>query len=254
MLTSLSVKQLYPLALAEGEGVGTAYEYFAKRLALRRWLTSLPSPKTVLMAGLPAKYGCNLDFFLLAHEYQASLTVVDHRPEALTKAENALKNAQTEGLLTGLNPTFLCLTPLEQLPLSSLFDLAICSEVIQQFTPAGRQTYAQRLREVARLVALFCPNKDNASHVGVSGLHGLTQTELKSYFPQTDLPVSYLDMPPFPPGITRSAEQREQATSGWKEALAMWGLGYYAQLERFMPLAVRRPYAHIVYAFSQGQK
>lgn len=254
MLTSLSVKQLYPLALAEGEGVGTAYEYFAKRLALRRWLAPRQTVQTVLMAGLPEKYGCNLDFFLLAHEYQARLTVVDHRPEALTKAENALKNAQKEGLLTGLNPTFLCLTPLEQLPLSTLFDLAICSEVIQQFTPAGRQTYAQRLRQVARLVALFCPNKDNLSHVGVSGLHGLTQTELKSYFPQTDLPVSYLDMPPFPPGITRSAEQREQATSGWKEALAMWGLGYYAQLERFMPLVVRRPYAHIVYAFSQGQK
>lgn len=253
MLTSLSVKQLYPLALAEGEGVGTAYEYFAKRLALRRWLTRLSAPKTVLMAGLPEKYGCNLDFFLLAHEYQATLTVVDHRPEALTKAENALKNAQKEGLLNSLNPTFACLTPLEQLPLTSKFDLAICSEVIQQFTPAGRQTYAQRLREVARLVALFCPNKDNLSHVGVSGLNGLTQTELKSYFPHTDLPVSYLDMPPFPPGITRSAEQREQATSGWKEALAMWGLGYYAQLERLMPLVVRRPYAHIVYAFSQGQ-
>ena len=33
-----SIKTLYPLALAEGEGVGTAYEYFTKRLHLVRWL------------------------------------------------------------------------------------------------------------------------------------------------------------------------------------------------------------------------
>ncbi|MBK8128985.1 MAG: hypothetical protein IPK53_08585 [bacterium] len=39
-------------------------------------------------------------------------------------------------------------------------------------------------------------------------------------------------MPPFPPGITRSDEQREQATSGRMEALAMQGLGYYARGRR----------------------
>ena len=40
VLQKRSIKSLYPLALAEGEGVGTAYEYFAKRLILGRWLES----------------------------------------------------------------------------------------------------------------------------------------------------------------------------------------------------------------------
>lgn len=39
-----SIKSLYALALAEGEGVGTAYEYFAKRLAMSRWLPAAWRP------------------------------------------------------------------------------------------------------------------------------------------------------------------------------------------------------------------
>ncbi len=42
MLHQISIKTLYSLALAEGEGVGTAYEYFAKRLILASWLNGKP--------------------------------------------------------------------------------------------------------------------------------------------------------------------------------------------------------------------
>jgi hypothetical protein len=57
-------------------------------------------------------------------------------------------------------------------------------------------------------------------------------------------------MPPFPPGIIRSEEQRAQATSGSLEAFAMWGLAYYARLEHWLPTAVRRRQSHIVYALA----
>jgi hypothetical protein len=60
-------------------------------------------------------------------------------------------------------------------------------------------------------------------------------------------------MPPFPPGIIRSNEQRVQATSGKLEGLAMWGLGYYARAERWLPTAMRRRQAHIVYALVTHQ-
>ena len=66
-----SIKSLYPLALAEGEGVGTAYEYFAKRLHLARWLKGTKPPQHILIAGLPEKYGASLDFMLLASEVEA---------------------------------------------------------------------------------------------------------------------------------------------------------------------------------------
>ena len=80
-LPTHSIKELYTYALAEGEGVGTAYEYFAKRLVLNRWLSSLSIPKRILIAGLPEKYGCSFDFWLLAKEWQAELVIVDERED-----------------------------------------------------------------------------------------------------------------------------------------------------------------------------
>ena len=54
---SLGIAELYPYALAEGEGVGTAYEYFAKRRVVGPLLSRLPAHARVLVAGLPEKYG-----------------------------------------------------------------------------------------------------------------------------------------------------------------------------------------------------
>src|SRR5262252_6719711 len=93
-----SIKSLYPLALAEGEGVGTAYEYFAKRLILTRWLAKLPQARSLLIAGLPEKYGSSLDFLLLTQEMAvADVIVVDERPPALDKIRKSLAAAQAMG-------------------------------------------------------------------------------------------------------------------------------------------------------------
>lgn len=245
MIQSLSVKALYPLALAEGEGVGTAYEYFAKRLVLTRWLGKMTRPRTILIAGLPQKYGVSLDFYLLAQELNAALTVIDDRPDHIAKAQAAHRTAE----LTN-QPIYQQVADLAAFDeaLTATFDLVICSEVIQRLPSEARPRYVQAMHTAGTHAALFCPNADNQSHVGISGLSGLTLAQLKTLVPQPMRPISYIDLPPFPPGITRSEEQREQATSGRVEAIAMWGLGFYARLERFLPLALRRPYAHIVYA------
>jgi hypothetical protein len=257
-MMSKSVKALYPLALAEGEGVGTAYEYFVKRLALARWLPVLPRGGRLLIAGLPQKYGSSLDFLLLAEELGLRPTVIDERPSVLEKLARSLAAAQAEGLLSGVRP--------ELLPVAELaggaeadgrFDLAVSSEVLQRLSPDQRSRYVCRLMERAAVVALFAPNAGNASHTGISGLSGLTLAELKSLFvaPAAHARVfcGYIDMPPFPPGITRSETQREQATSGRLEALAMWALGHYARLERFLPHSLRRRQAHIVYLLASGR-
>jgi hypothetical protein len=83
MLGNYSVKDLYTLALAEGEGMGTAYEYYVKRMALRRFLDGRPRPDSILIAGLPEKYGASLDFVLLGSELGAAAAVVDDRPWAI---------------------------------------------------------------------------------------------------------------------------------------------------------------------------
>lgn len=250
MLKSLSIKELYVPALAEGEGVGTAYEYFAKRLVLARWLKSQPQLARVLIAGLPEKYGSSLDFLQLAQELGASVTVVDERPFALQKLQNSLAVAQKEGWLTAVSPQLIPVHHLADLrEIAPEFNLCLGSEGLQRLDASDRLEYVRQVQRLASRVALFAPNGDNMAHTNISGLAGVTLSEMQQIV-GASAKTGYIDMPPFPPGITRSEDQREQATSGKMEAIAMWGLGYYARLEHFLPTAVRRSQSHIVYALT----
>lgn len=247
-----SIKSLYPLALAEGEGVGTAYEYFTKRLALSRWLPPHFHPRRLLIAGLPQKYGLSFDFWLLAAEWGATLTVADERPAALQKAQAALHTAQGQGLLPAFQPDYIQITDWSQaVELMGGFDLILSSELLQRLPVVTRSTYVSRLQALTPALALFCPNADNPAHTHLSGLAGLRLTEVAALNKNPGWQVSngYIDMPPFPPGVTRSEMQRAHASSGWLEATAMWGLGGYARLEWWMPAFIRRTRSHIVYSF-----
>jgi hypothetical protein len=261
----LSVRKLYPLALAEGEGVGTAYEYRAKRLVLARWLGLAPSLKRILIAGLPEKYGASLDFALMAAEFQAHLTVADDRPAALDKFSDSLATLQAQGIASDLVWEPLLVPDLASLPATAgEYDLALSSEVLQRLDEPARGPYVSGLQRLASRVALFCPNAENPAHTDLSGLAGLTKEEacgLVGDLPEdgrADGPADggvqtgLVDMPPFPPGITRSDEQREQASSGRAEALAMSGLDAYARLEQYVPGRIRRQKCHIVYVLLQA--
>jgi len=253
MLQTLSIKSLYVLALAEEEGVGTAYEYFAKRLVLGRWLKLQPKPHSLLIAGLPEKYGSSLDFLQVAQELGTAVTIIDERPFALKKLQKSLAAAQKEGWLTAVSPK---LIPVQQLPdlrnISQNFDLCLASEVLQRLEAAKRADYVAHLQRLTTNIALFSPNGDNGAHTEISGLSGLSLAALRQLVGTAV--TGYIDMPPFPPGITRSDEQREQATSGKMEAVAMWGLGFYARLEHFLPTAVRQKKSHIVYTLSRSER
>ncbi len=255
MLISFSIKSLYVLALAEGEGVGTAYEYYAKRLVLGRWLKQIGRPQRMLVAGLPQKYGSSLDFLLLAEELGAEVTVADERPFALDKLQSSLAAARAVGRLTAVFPSTCLVANLAGLSeVDGPFDLCLSAETVQRIPFADRPRYVARLQELATAVALFAPNEDNPAHTHISGLDGLTLAELRSLFSSVPslLRSGYIDMPPFPPGIIRSEEQRAQASSGRLEAFAMWGLGYYARAEKLLPTAVRRRQSHIVYVLVSG--
>ncbi|HID50644.1 MAG TPA: class I SAM-dependent methyltransferase [Anaerolineae bacterium] len=254
-----SIKSLYTPALAEGEGVGTAYEYFAKRLVLRPWLKRLPSVKRMLIAGLPEKYGSSLDFLLLAEELGATAVVADDRPEAIEKLQKSLAAAQSQNWLTGCQPETRIVADMGALAeVDAPFDLVISSEVLQRLTEAERQGYVARALDLGTAVALFCPNAANPAHTNLSGLSGLHLNELQALVtpsPHHLVTLSgYIDMPPFPPGIVRDEDQRAQASSGQMEAFAMWGLGYYARLEKVIPASVRRRQSHIVYILAYEAK
>lgn len=261
MLKKISIKKLYPLALAEGEGVGTAYEYYAKRLLLSRWLADREPPHNILIAGLPQKYGASMDFLLLGAELNAELTIVDERPQAILRCKTALEELQQSGEIGYLNPNYLLTQDILNLPeLSNDFDLALSSEILQRLPEDNRLNYMARTLQLALRTALFTPNGDNPSHTSLSGLSGLQLGELELLSKQVlqsegvnpardSLSTGYVDMPPFPPGMTRTEDQREHATSGTGEAIAMWGLANYAHMERWLPHGWRRNKSHIVYSF-----
>ncbi|UCC51602.1 MAG: hypothetical protein JSV68_21255 [Anaerolineaceae bacterium] len=261
MLHQISIRTLYPLALAEGEGMGTAYEYFAKRLILADWLRSKTKPRRLLIAGLPEKYGTSLDFLQLAADLETAVTIVDERPQALARAAEALDEVKRAGQLQIVEPEFKLVRDIGEFPeIVGNYDLALSCEVLQRIAAARRPRFVDRLMQRTARAAIFVPNNDNPAHTNLSRLSGLRLTELEAVVSQgldsleveafnTFVRTGYVDMPPFPPGITRSKEQREHASTGTGEALAMWGLGYYARLERWFPNGWRRRKSHIIFAF-----
>jgi hypothetical protein len=255
MLSTHSIRALYGPALAEGEGVGTAYEYFAKRLLLGRWLGGW-RPQRILIAGLPEKYGSSLDFLLLAADLEAEVTVFDDRQSALARLGEALEVATDLSGNTQLSfarPNCRLISDLGEVAKSSeRWDLLLSSEVVQRLPGSIRGRYLGEAVEAAGRVALFMPNADNPAHTKLSGLRGLGLDELRGLVAaagdgKVKWQSGYIDMPPFPPGMIRSEAQRQQASTGMAEGMAMWGLGYYARLERFFPASLRRRNAHIVY-------
>jgi hypothetical protein len=251
MLRDLSIKTLYTLALAEGEGLGTAYEYYTKRLLINGWLSQFSKPRRILIAGLPEKYGASLDFLELSAELKAEVIVVDERLEALKRLEKGILGVRSKGILDNLNWQPVETTNLRTLSeIEGKFDLCLCSEVLQRLEIDSRNEYVARLESLASSLALFAPNANNASHASLSGLNGLYIEDLTSLVSAQQSRIGFIDMPPFPPGITRSDEQREEAATGKMESVAMRGLASYARIERFLPQSIRRRQSHIVYSLT----
>jgi nucleoside-diphosphate-sugar epimerase len=236
-----SIKELYGYAFAEGEGVGTAYEYYVKRRVMRSVLESAVEGARILVAGLPEKYGTSLDFILAAAERRAKVLVVDERPEAIRRARGA---AEKLGLGA---PEYRLLASMEEISLLPTQDVALSCEVVQRLAPAARSRYTRALLNLASHGVIFVPNSENRSHLEISGLAGLDRRTLAELVPGA-IDVGYTDLPPFPPGISRSEEQRARASSGRIEATAMWGLQLYSAGEPWLPAALKRRVAHIVYA------
>jgi hypothetical protein len=135
--------------------------------------------------------------------------------------------------------------------------LVVSSEVLQRLVPEERKRYVSRLHDPSPRLALFSPNAGNESHVNLSGLDAIQLDELNALInqdTQSETIIGFIDMPPFPPGITRSETQREEASSGKVEAFAMWGLGIYAHFEKFLPQSARRRWAHIVFGLHSPQQ
>jgi len=258
-----NIKSLYDINLIEGEGVGTAYEYYTKLNKLNKFINSIEKPSRILIAGLPEKYGLSMDFFLLGQMLGADIVVIDERSNALERAEKTLWTLKSKELLKYIKVVFLKADQLSEFNSIDLikgekgkFDLALSSEVLQRLDSA-KETYISNLKKTAKYFAIFVPNRDNESHANLSGLKSVWLEELLNFFQKEHLRTTlydygYIDMPPFPPGLTRSQEKRDQAASSRFEAFLMKGLELYSHLEDIVPQSIKKQVAHIIYVMGKS--
>lgn len=264
MLKYLSIPALHSLARAEGEGIPVAYEYFIRRLALGPWLRELGRPRRILIAGLPEKGGCSLDFLQLAAECGATVTVVDDRPQALIRLQRAWQAAQADGRLIAVHPSLVQTDSVAELSaVAGPFDLCLSAQVLQRLNPTWRALYFNRLQRLAPAVILFAPNGDNIAHTdtAASGVGGVRRKEMNGLIKATALvpgqplpQTGYLNLLPFSPVLLRNPVQGGATDANPLTVTAMGGLQLLGHLERLLPLALRRQQAHGIYAFSAGAR
>ena len=246
MATRTSIRGYYRYALAEGEGVGTAYEYFAKGRVVRHAMARVRRGGTLLVAGVPEKYGTSVDFLVAARDSGVSVVVVDERQSALDKARRVVSALPELAALPVEWRLSRGLEDHEALP--HFADCAFSCEVLQRVPPERRQAWADALCERCPSGAIFAPNASNQAHAHISKLGAVTLSEIRAAMGPVLAEAGYLDMPPFPPGITRSSDQRQKAASGVFERVAMRALEVFARSEPVLPVALKRRSAHIVYA------
>jgi len=251
---SATIRSLYPLALLEEQGMGTAYEYYSKLRVVQTAFDQTITPGSLLVLGLPEKHGYDLDLLLVAHQAGASLTVCEDRPEVLGQLERALGHLPDPSLGRQV----------ELVQIDSLtgwraiegrhYDWLISTAAVQRLPDAEIVVYVQNARRHADYCLLFIPNLSNRAHLTLSGLRGLEREQAAALCEQAGAPhgprllqSGYCDIPPFPPGLQRSSEAKENALHSPLEVAAMRVLEWWCRGERWMPALIQKKWAHLIY-------
>jgi len=242
-----NIRELYPYNIIEGEGAGTSYEYAAKTLALRDMWKRCTAPQSILIAGLPQIYGLSFDFLIWGQVLNCPVTIIEDRKEIIEKLHKCLEKTDIP------KPRVIHVDSLEA-PQKALgdetFDIVFSCEVLQRLE--NKAAYIKEISKRAQYLALFVPNKGNISHDTKSGLGTLSLEELtdlsKQHSGKSLFAEGYIDFPPWPPGIKRSDEKREQAEHGFMAKRFLDFCEIWVRIEKFIPFTYRHRYSHIVYA------
>ena len=218
---------LYGLALEEKEGLGTAYEYYVKLKLLKRVLGKIKI-KSVLIYGLPEKYGYSLDFFFFCKKNNIQCYVYDKRDEKIRELIDILKQLEVfEGFTINVVNK-----------IDKVYDLVLSCEAMQYLNEKGIKLYINNIKRYSRKTIIFVPNKDNKNHGTLSGLKSFRLEELDSLFPKKT-ESGYIDMPPFKPGV----KMKKKMKNNYLVNL----LVLFAYLERLIPKSIKKGKAHICY-------
>lgn len=252
-----SVAKLYPVALAEGEGMGTAYEYSVKLKMLRRVVAKVGAPTRMFIGGLPEAYGIDLCLGVLGAFCGCRTVVADDRQPLLDAFHQALASPTMSD--------FVELDLFEMRRLEALsqpcaadeepYDLWVSTTALQRLDAEEQVTYLTQVREKSRHAVIMAPNKSNKAHLTISGLDGIFLSDLVATCEQAGLTVigtGYQDVPPFPPGIKRSEEAKAKASESKIERFMMHVLEGWVRGERLLPAFIKRRHGHMAYVVVQS--
>jgi hypothetical protein len=267
-----TIRSIYPLALLEGQGMGTAYEYYSKLRVMTRVLAQTGAPRGLLVLGLPEKHGYDLDFVLFAHRLSLSthsahpvpLVVCEDRSEILGHLRRTLRRLPDPAMAQHVELVRVdSLTHCQVIDGRSLagrrFDWLISTASVQRLPRDRFTSYIDCARQRADFCMLFIPNSGNRAHLTLSGLRGLDLEETLELCQEARtagarerasprvLAAGYCDIPPFPPGLQRSTKAKERALHSRLETLAMRCLQGWCHIESWMPRILQKRLAHLVY-------
>ncbi len=228
----MKLNKLYTLALAEGEGLGTAYEYFVKLRLLKKILNNNNKIKTVLIYGLPEKYGFSLDFLYFCKRQNIRPDLYEPRKNKLNKLYEILNDLnQNKKIVLKFN---------QVTKLNKKYDLILSGEVLQSLNEDELRKYNENIKLYGQKTIIFTPNKNNKAHNKISKLNSYSIKGLKKLFKNNKL-TGFIDNPPFPPGI----KAKKKITS----KLFIFILQIFASLEFLIPKFIRKKTSHIVYVY-----
>jgi hypothetical protein len=249
---NLKIDFLYRLAVEEGEGFGTAYEYFVK-IKLLLGLLGRNSVRRILMAGFPEKYGFSLDIFFLANLCESNLLVADTDAEKLDHAERVIRALAAKKILSRDNVVFRKVNNFCDLGHLEKSDLSVSPLVVQRLSENERLEHIRLLLNISRSVIITVPNRDNDAHGRMTGLNAVSMQEVEDWkklflTEMSHIKYGFLDMPPFPPGVKikkTSVDRQALWTSVGTKLLECW-----AAMEGWFPDSIQSRLAHMVYLFA----
>lgn len=250
-----NIDLFYALALKEGQGLGTAYEYLVKSHLIGGFFEKIPNPKEILIAGLPEKYGYGLDLLLYADSYGCNIDIIDERDEAVENLNYILEDLKGSRVITADNIRIKKVKCYEEAEFDKYYDLGFSSAVLQRFNEGSRLNYLEILKKKVKYLVLFVPNKGNKSHQRLTCLNSFYIDDLVRYTkrPDTDrliLDSGVIDLPPFPPGIKASAKAGKLMKNRAMMRILGRFLSAWAGIEPLFPKAIKNKFAHIAYLIS----
>lgn len=214
--------------------------------------------RNIAILGLPEKYGVSLDFLLFAKSKNLKVTVYDDRKDVLNKLLNSIEKLTADNIY--LNDNLKLLREIKDLKDIKLpmelskdekFDIILNSDVLQRFETFEREAIILAAKKISSVSVFFMPNEDNVNFIKTdSNRRIVSKREVLNICAKNNIKIlecGYMDMPPFPSGVSLSKESRTKIKNTFFLNTVFFILSCWSLLEVILPAFLRKKISHIFY-------